>query len=162
MDSEKLKIIIDTREHAEVICRYIIPYFNRNGIEFVFEKLDFGDYSFIYNGVDYRDKFVIERKMSLVELAGNLSKGRQRFEAEMLRAKEKGAKIILMVENGCWGGILDKTYNTKFGVKAYYATLLSWRLKYDLTIDFVYDKYAGLHILQNFIYFIRNEERKGK
>jgi len=160
INKEDFTIIIDTREHLGVISRYILPYFKKNGIKFIFEKLDFGDYSFLYRGEAFKNKFAIERKMSLVELAGNFSNGRKRFEAEFQRAKDNGASIVLMVENGSLSGIIDKTYNTNFNNKAYYATILSWRQKFNIQVDFVLDKYAGLHIYYSCYYFLRNEVEK--
>lgn len=153
-----MEIIIDSREHKEKICEHILSYLNMKKIKYTFEKLDFGDYSFKYKKESFANRFSIERKNSLNELAGNFAKGRERFENEFKRAKN--AKMILMIENGSISGVLNNNYDTELKVKSYYATLLSWRFKYNLDIDFVHDGHAGLHIYWNCYYFLRDYLRK--
>lgn len=108
-------IQIDTREKKEIISG-IIDYFDSQGIEYVLEKLDVGDYEDLHNpGV------VIDRKHNLGELCNNLSdvpkkkKGtkefqkdknnhnivdRERFLREIKRSKELGKKLVFLVEHG--------------------------------------------------------------
>ena len=85
-------IICDTREQDLHILRKLdslnIPYKRK--------KLDFGDYSFEWNGKSYENEICIERKGSLDEIIGNFTKGRERFRKEFERSK--GCLVILMVE----------------------------------------------------------------
>jgi len=150
-------IFIDTREQ-NIIYKYIVPYFQKKKINIERKKLDFGDYSFSFKGETYEKKFAIERKNSLNELASNFGKERERFEKEFVRSN--GARIILMIENGNYHGILKKTYKSKLNEKAFYGSLLSYRNKYNLDIDFVFDCFSGLHIFYNCYYYLRNEEMK--
>ena len=84
-------IQIDTREQNN---KHIIKYFENMGVEYFCEKLDFGDYTNPLN----ENKVVIDRKKDLVEWAGNLGKGHQRFKAELERAKDCGYKVIVLIE----------------------------------------------------------------
>lgn len=84
-------IQIDTREQDN---RHIIKYFDNMGIDYFCEKLDFGDYTNPLND----KKVVIDRKKDLIEWAGNLGKGHQRFKRELERAKENGYKVIVLIE----------------------------------------------------------------
>lgn len=88
-----MKIIVDTREQD----LYLLKEFEKLGVEFVRKKLDFGDYSFIDEGVNYSDKFVIERKKSFDEIITNISK-EGRFYREFHHARKKGIHIIIFIE----------------------------------------------------------------
>lgn len=66
--------------------------------------MNFGDYTAyvkLPNGKSFTlaDKVVIERKMDLTELATCYTSQRERFTKEFERAKERGAKIYLLVED---------------------------------------------------------------
>ena len=79
---------------------------------------------------------VIERKMSLDELAGNLTRGRDRFRREFEKAQEAGATVYLLVEDGSWDKILKHEYRSKFTPEAFFASLTAWQARYDLRIIF--------------------------
>lgn len=87
-----MKIITDTRE---IRNQHILAEFSKQDTSFKIKKLHFGDYSI----EGHENNIIIERKASLTELAGNFCKGRKRFEAEFIRAKEAGAKIYLLIED---------------------------------------------------------------
>jgi ERCC4-type nuclease len=92
-----LLLIIDTREKDKKQLKRIKSFCDRNKIDFVVKKLDFGDYSFEYEGVSYEKEFILERKKTFDELIMNLSKKDiGRFSREFERAKN--CKIILFVE----------------------------------------------------------------
>lgn len=88
------RIYIDTREKPQAIKK-IIDYFNRNGVETIHQKLDVGDYM-----VSPDAKLSVDRKMSLIEVCGNLAQQHKRFTAECIRAQENGIKLIILVEHG--------------------------------------------------------------
>ena len=87
-------IIVDSREKQ---WEHIQRYFDEHNIEYVYpQKLDTGDYL----NTEY-PVVVIDRKASLQELCGNLSRGKGniiRFTAECRRAKEDQKKMIVLVE----------------------------------------------------------------
>lgn len=117
--TKEMVILIDTREKEN---SHITNYFDKKGIKYKKQALEFGDYSFMLPQVDgltgnelyFHKEIIIERKNSLEELSGNLGKNRDRFEKEFLKARNSGISIHLMVEN-------PQGYND------YYETQLQYR-----------------------------------
>lgn len=154
---KSMTVIVDTREQVN---GHILDYFNNKKIPYINAKLDYGDYS-AYIPVNpelgimrdiYLDCF-IERKNSLEELSGTFST-RDRFESELLRAKD--SKFILMVEetNG-YEKIIEHKYNTQYNEKSFLATLFTFEHRYGMNINFIDKKYSGLFIYQQLYYFCR-------
>ena len=88
-------IICDTREKGN---KKILEHFAEVGQDYIISKLDYGDYKL------YKDNsVVIDRKDSLLELAGNLchTLEHQRINREIERAKQDNCKdfIFLISEN---------------------------------------------------------------
>lgn len=88
-------IIVDTREKGH---KKILEYFEKNNIDYITSKLDYGDYKI------YKDNsVVIDRKDSLLELSGNLchTTEHERIKREIARAKEDnvGEFIFLIAES---------------------------------------------------------------
>ena len=88
-------IIVDTREKGH---KKILEYFDKNNIDYIISKLDYGDYKL------YKDNsVVIDRKDSLLELSGNLchTTEHERIKREISRSKEDGCKdfIFLIAES---------------------------------------------------------------
>lgn len=89
-------VIVDTREHAVAIVR-ILAEFDRRGVKYVRSALPFADY---FNP-DMPD-VVIDRKQSLIEVAKNLTDGKdkKRFIREIERCNRAGYRMIVLVEHG--------------------------------------------------------------
>ena len=88
-------IIVDTREKGH---KSILNYFDKNNIDYITSKLDYGDYKI------YKDNsVVIDRKDSLLELTGNLchTNEHERIKREIQRAKDDnvGEFIFLIAES---------------------------------------------------------------
>ena len=84
-------IIVDTREKGH---KKILEYFNKNNIDYIVSKLDYGDYKI------YKDNsVVIDRKDNLLELSGNLchTLEHERIKREIARAKEDGCKDFIFL-----------------------------------------------------------------
>ena len=84
-------IIVDTREKGH---KKILEYFNKNNIDYIVSKLDYGDYMI------YKDNsVVIDRKDNLTELAHNLcgTLEHNRIRKEILRSKEDGCKDFIFL-----------------------------------------------------------------
>ena len=108
----KRHIITDSREKKN---GHILSRFDEMGIPYTTEKMDAGDYSFYYNGKDYRDEFIIERKANWLELYGNLvGSDRNRIKREFQRL-EKVPYVVLLIEDvlGMDGISLMKMNNYK-------------------------------------------------
>lgn len=161
-----ITIIVDIRENEN---RHIIEYFKSKGLNFIERKLEYGDYSFLCPSIpdlgfeepfSMEQRIAIERKHSLDELSGNLAQNRERFERELERAQSDRAKLILMVEGGSWDKIIEHKYRTDLNEKSYLASLFTFIHRYNIDIQFIPAKYAGIFIYSQFYYFLR-EEIKG-
>lgn len=155
---KSMKILIDTREKKN---GHITEVLEGRKCPFKTRKLSYGDYTCEYDTVDnkgnsFENKAVIERKASLDELAGNITKGRERFEREFLRAKSDGSKVFLMLESGSFDDIKNHCYRSMLPSKSYLNTLFSWQEKYNLTISFVSKKFAGDYIYGTLFMALRN------
>lgn len=146
---KNLTILVDTNEKDLSIQKELTI----RGIPFKRYNLDFGDYSFEYEGVNYEKRCVVERKNSINEIVGNFTKGRRRFENEFKRAEKAGAKMYLMIE-ASQDDIENKNYISRMGpvtVKSYLAT---WCYKFGLTLNFVKKEEATDFILDTFEKFL--------
>lgn len=94
---------------------------------------------------------VIERKMSLDELAMCFGKDRARFEREFERAKANCAKVWLLVENATWENLINGKYRSKMNPKAFYSSLVAWAIRYDLGIIFCKAETSG-KIIKEILY----------
>lgn len=153
---KQVVILVDTREQEN---SHIIDFFNKKKINYRIKALKFCDYSAELKScpelglpfdVSLEDVIAIERKGSgesgLTEIAGNFGNGRTAFENEFIRAKEKGADIYLIIENGSWEDIKNHKYRGELSEKSLYNSLLSWRKKYKINIDFVKTENVGEHL----------------
>ena len=121
------------------------------GVPWERRHLDYGDYTYgfsingkpVYDSEPIKGDVVIERKMSLTELSGNLCQEFNRFEREFTRAKENGASIYLLVEDATWENIINHRYKTQFNEKAYLKRLLKIIAKYDIKPIFVEKELSG-------------------
>ena len=89
---------------------------------------------------------VIERKMSLDELAGCFTRGRDRFRREFERASANNAKVYLLIENGSWEGILRHRYKSRFNPEAFKASLTAWMIRYNFVPVFCRAETSGMVI----------------
>lgn len=154
-----LILLSDTREKDN---RHILQSLDEKGIQHKEMKLDTGDYSFVLPmdrdlGINrdmyFDNEIVVERKRSLEELSNNLAQERQRFENEMLRYK---GKFILLIEDGSYTDIFWHTYKTDLNEKAYFASLMSFKARYNIDIEFVDKRFTWYYIYYSFYYYLRN------
>lgn len=148
---KSMVVLVDTREKAN---EHITTYFDSKGVAFKQKALESGDYSVLIPPLaelgivlpqtlnkPIEGGLFIERKNSLEELAGNLGKYRDRFEAEMQRMKN--AEKHLIIEGGSWSDIILGNYDSNLGAKAFYNSLLTFISRYNLHIHFTTPKFAG-------------------
>lgn len=136
---ETFRIIADTREQNTPRAS---ERFESFGVPVERATLAYGDYCAqidLQSGPLYdtskpiRPACVIERKMSLDELAANFTRGRDRFRREFRRAAEAGARVWLLVENGSFEAIRRERYRSKYNAKAFQASLVAWAVRYSIT-----------------------------
>lgn len=141
---EEITIIADTREQDTEAFR---RRFKAVELPVIRRKLDFGDYSAIVNinGEEFslENQVVIERKMSVDELCMCFGKERQRFQREFQRAKEAGARIYLIVENGTWENVFAGRYRSRLNAEALTASLAAWSARYNLIPMFCKPETSG-------------------
>lgn len=98
--------------------------------------LSFGDYSAKCDSLDLRDSVAIERKMDLTELAHCYCQDRKRFTREFERAKESGAKLYLLIENGSLDDAYSGHYRARVHPASLTASILAWLARYNCQILF--------------------------
>lgn len=140
---ETFAVLVDTREQDTARSR---RRFRAMGAPVLRATLDFGDYAatatlpggrpLLDLSSRVRPLCVIERKMDLDELAMCLTRGRDRFRREMERAKDAGATVWLLVENGNWEALLAGRYRSRFQPKAYLGSLVAWSVRYGMRVLF--------------------------
>ena len=144
-------VLIDTREQDTPKAR---KRFNAFGCPFRRVTLSYGDYAYtaqlpdgsMINAESDRAIFplcVVERKMSLDELAQCFTRDRERFVREFARAKANGAKVYLIVENATWEGIMNHRYKSRFAPNAFMASILAWLSRYDMNLIFCKEDSSG-------------------
>ena len=135
-----MSILWDTREQDTIRAR---KRMEQIGVPIERVALSFGDYSVKCDTLDLRDSVAIERKMDLSELAHCYCQDRKRFIREFERAKESGAKLYLLVENGD----LDKAYSGHYRAKvkpaSLTASMFAWLARYDCQILFCSEENSG-------------------
>ena len=145
-----IEILVDTREQP---TKRAMKRYERFGCPFERCTLAYGDYSYnatlpdgtkLYDtAVTVSPGCVIERKMSLDELAACFCKGRSRFTKEFERARESGARIYLIVENASWENLLNGKYRTKMDAKAFTASVIAFMVRFNLNIIFCKEETSG-------------------
>lgn len=168
-----MKIIIDTREKSNMA---IMKVLNEKDIKWQARKLEYGDYSFEIDGISYENKCVIERKMSITELSGNVCQGRVRFETELSKAKSDNCKMILLVEDKNArakfklriamdaAGIdietrYKKTWRTRCTGKSMVGSIKALKDRYDLDLLFCSKVDSAKEMLRIFEEYLDNENK---
>lgn len=156
-----LEVIVDTREKGN---SHILKYLESKKVPVESRALDTGDYSAVItvDGVkmSIEDEVCIEKKNSIDEIAGNFTAERERFEREFLRAKAKGVKMYLFIENASYEKIIAHNYTSKTSPASLIASLLSWQIRFNITVVFC-DKNTLPEILLNTLYYAARESLKG-
>ena len=136
---DTFRIIADTREQDTADARKRYAAF---GVPVIRATLDYGDYAgqvtlpsgdLLDTSSRLKPRCVVERKMSLDELAGNLTRGRARFEREFNRALGADARVFLLVEGATWESLLNHRYRSRFSVNAFKASLVAFMIRYNIT-----------------------------
>ena len=151
------RILVDNREQAtpKAVERY-----KSFGVPFERATLNYGDYCGVItvNGSSIYDiskavkaACVIERKMSLDELASCFTRSRDRFRREMERACSSGSKVYLLVENGSYEGIIKHRYKSRFRPSAFLASLTAWTVRYNIIPIFCKAETSG-QIIKEILY----------
>ena len=151
------RILVDTREQAtpKAVERY-----ESFGVPYERTTLSYGDYCgmITLNGSSIYDiskavkaSCVIERKMSLDELASCFTRSRDRFRREMERACSNHSTVYLLVENGSYEGIIKHRYKSRYNPTAFLASLTAWTVRYNIIPIFCKAETSG-QIIKEILY----------
>lgn len=88
-----LTIQIDSREKTRAITK-IIAEFDKQGVKHYISKLWAGDYMSLDN-----PRLIIDRKQNLTEICSNVTNNHDRFRNELIRARDNGIKLIILIEH---------------------------------------------------------------
>lgn len=122
--------------------------------------LNFGDYAanitlpsgdLLDTSVTVVPKCVIERKMSLDEMAACLGRERKRFERELTRAMDAGAVVYLVIEDGSWERIQMHSYRSKMNPDAFYNSLTAYQCRYGIHVLFV-SQFGSARLIKEILY----------
>lgn len=148
---KKLTIICDTREQD----RHVTDYLVKHKIPHITRKLDTGDYSAELDSISFERDIVVERKHNLDEICGNFTAERERFEREFIRAKAYGTKVHLIIENASWSDIFLGNYRSKLPSKSLVGSLLSWMVRFNISVTFCRPDETAKIIYGIFYYYAR-------
>jgi len=147
---KSMEILIDTREQPTERAR---KRYERFGCPYRRATLSYGDYACnavlpggeaIYDPKKTVEPLcVVERKMSLDELAACFCKGRQRFTNEFERAAAAGARIYLIAENATWENLLNGKYRTNMNPVAFKASVVAFMVRYNVNLVFCKEESSG-------------------
>ncbi len=146
-----MMIQIDTREHKWERAR-IEMQLSRLGVKTIASKLYVGDYQSWDN-----PRLVIDRKKNLLELCGNVTQQHERFQKELIRARDAGISIIILCEEDGIHAIEDVYFwdNPRLSQspkattgKALYKCLCTIRDRYDVRFEFCSKKETGKRIME--------------
>lgn len=151
-------ILIDKREKK----LHIKETYDKLNIHNEFRSLDYGDYSIVIkpnpimkNTEEMVFSISVERKASLDELAGNLTKGKARFFREMERCKKDGGFMVIMIEDATYMDIIQHNYNSELTPKSFLALLHTIYTRYNIPFFFVEKEVSSLYVYNILKYYVR-------
>lgn len=163
------EIICDTREQPTERAKQRYASF---GVNYSRGTLNYGDYCgniTLPNGDKLYDesvtisaRCVVERKMNLDELAQCFTRGRDRFKREFERARENGARVFLLCENGSIEKILRHEYRSQFRPNAFLASVIAWNIRYDMQLIFCTQLTSGMMIKEILYRDMKDRIEKGE
>ena len=147
-----MTVYIDSREKARAI-KSIVATFDRRGVKHFSNKLFVGDYQSLDN-----PRRAIDRKQNLSEMYQNLCHDHDRFIAELVRAKEAGIELIILIEHGpsvkCLEDVIS-WQNPRLEVSPYawdgkrlYKTMCTVQQKYGVQYEFCSKRETGARIIE--------------
>ena len=147
-----MTIQIDSREHKWELAR-IQRQLIALGCKTIVSKLYVGDYQSLDN-----PRLVIDRKKDLQEICGNVAQQHERFQRELVRAKEAEIKLIILIEHGDDIRTLEDVYfwdNPRLlqspkaiNGKSLYRSLCTIRDRYNVRFEFCSKHDTGRKIME--------------
>lgn len=145
---ESMVCLVDTREQDTPRLRARLKDM---GCQWERKKLDFGDYSVKCDILDLSGNVTVERKMDLDELCNCYCKDRKRFEREFELAKQSGAKVYLLVEDGSWEDAYSGKYRSRMSPESLVASIQAWLARYNCQVIFCQPQTTG-RLIRDILY----------
>lgn len=145
---KSMVVLVDTREQDTPRAR---KRMGQIGVPIERIALSFGDYSVKCNTLDLRNSVAIERKMDVDELAHCYCQDRKRFVREFERAREAGAKVYLLIENGSLDAVYAGNYRTRVRPFSLTASIMAWLARYECQILFCSEANSG-QVIHDILY----------
>lgn len=154
--------LYDTREH-DGKNQHILSTWDKMGITYKRRKLSYCDYSFmlpkneelgIPRDLDFSRLVAVERKANLDELAGNMTKERERIKKEFaLAPKDK----VLLIENASYSDMLNGNYRSEYAAKSYWASLHAFWHQYNIPFVFMPNPNESAYFIRGYFqYWLRD------
>ena len=147
------RIISDTREKKN---QHVLNYFDQHCVEYVIQKLDYGDYQ-----DEEQTGICIDRKQNIAELAKNCTVEAERFKRELERAQRANSRLVILVEQNRYKDrdewkhvetIADlmtwSSPHTKIRGEKVFRVLSSWVNRYNISVIFCDKRQTGRKILE--------------
>ena len=141
-------VVADTREQDTPRAR---ARYRRIGVPVIRKKIDCGDYTAKCDRLSLEDVVSVERKMSLDELSQCLCQQRDRFFREMERAKAKGNKMYLLIENASLDAAYRHGYGTLMSPQSMIANIFVLAARYNCQILFC-DEVTSGQVIRDVLY----------
>lgn len=148
--------VVDNREQSTMALSKRLEYLQPN----VRETVNAGDYTaktLLPDGTWFYLPVAIERKMSLTEIAGNLTRERERFRAEFNRAREHGIRLYILIEQASWEGAYAGAYRSKMRPRSLIASLLTWSARYGCSIFLCERSDTGGKLIRDILHYEMRE-----
>lgn len=148
-------LLVDSREKPKAI-NTILKEFEKRGRKYSISKLFIGDYMEYSNPL-----LIVDRKQNIAELAKNCTADHARFRAELERARDVGAELIILVEQNRYKDrdkwirvetiediMLWSSPHTTIRGEKVYRVLRAWMAKYPIRVEFCDKRNTGARILE--------------
>ncbi len=148
--------VVDNREQSTTALSKRLEYLQPN----VRETVNAGDYTaktLLPDGTWFYLPVAIERKMSLTEIAGNLTRERERFRAEFNRAREHGIRLYILIEQASWESAYAGAYRSKMRPQSLIASLLTWSARYGCSIFLCERSDTGGKLIRDILHYEMRE-----
>ena len=148
--------VIDSREQPTKALAKRMEYLQPN----VRETVNAGDYTaktLLPDGTWFYLPCSIERKMSLSEIAGNLTRERERFRAEFNRARENEIRLYILIEQASWEAAYSGAYRSQMKPQSLIASLLTWSARYGCPILMCERPETGGKLIRDILHYEMRE-----
>lgn len=152
--------VVDNREQPTKALEKRLSYLEPH----VRETLVAGDYTaktLLPDGTWFYVPVAIERKMSLTEIAGNLTRERERFRAEFNRGRDREIRLCILIEQASWETAYAGAYRSKMSARSMIASLLTWYARYDCPLFLCERPETGGKLIRDILHYSMREALDG-